>query len=230
MISNAIRVLVDLQLHQLARVRFRPDPLLGSYSSLASILASAPKRHGPLIEAAINETLRNDSDYVVWTERKFLVPHAADHAVQAQQPDEIAMTRLPYGSPHRTLQIDLMAYSRSRRRLGAYEIKRANGAHDAGKLRSLRRDVFAVQTTLASYGAARRLIVDEAISRVICYYGQRSLPPPWSIINTELDRHFGCDIRPAVEAMTDYFRARIADFIEGIDDFRPELRQMVLPL
>jgi len=230
MISDTLRTLVDRQLYQLSRVKFRPDPLLGSYSSLVSILASAPKRHGPLIEAAINEALRDDSDYVVWTERKFVIPNAADHTVQSQQPDEIAMTRLPYGSPGRSLQIDLMAYSRSRRRLGSYEIKRANGAHDAGKLRSLRRDVFAVQTTLASYGAARRLAIDEAISRVICYYGRRSLPPPWSLVNVELNQHFGCDVRSVVDAMTNYFRARITDFIEGIDDLRPELRQMALPL
>jgi hypothetical protein len=230
-ITDALRALVDHHLQLLRRVRFLPDPLFPTHSLRRQLEGSAIKRHGKLIEAAIIETLTAEPDYRVWRETKFIVPAAADHAVQSQQPAEIAVTRLPYGSAGRALQIDLMTYRVSRRRLGAYEIKRGLGRHDAGKLRSLRRDIFGVQTTLASYGERRGgIAVDEAISRVIFYYGARSLPPAWSLIGTELDDHFGCRVQRVVEAMTEYFRFRLEDFIDGLDDLRPETRQLALEL
>jgi hypothetical protein len=84
--------------------------------------------------------------------------------------------------------------------------------------------------TLASYGTARGLSVDDAASRVIFYYGARTLPPAWSLIGQQLDDHFGCRVRASVEGMTDYFRTRLEQFIEGLDDLRPELRQLKLEL
>lgn len=221
--------LADQQLANLGTARFVPDPLLGSYSLLASVLASAPKRHGRLIEAAIIEALRQSSDYRIWSDNRYIIPAAVDHLVQSQEAEDITKSRLPYGAAGRQLQIDLFAYSVSRRRIGAYEIKRGNGHHDSGKLRSQRRDLFAVQTTLASYGEQRGLVVDEAISRIIYYYGVRQIASPWSLIGSELDQHFGSPVRACVEAVTDYFGARLHDAINhGLDDLRPETRQLVL--
>ena len=230
MISEKLRAAVDGHLQSLRRVRFTPDPLFPTHSLRRQIEGSAIKRHGGLIEAAIIEALTLEADYQLWNEPRFYISTAADHVVQSQEPKEIALTHLPYGHECRSLQIDLMAYSRSRRRLGAYEIKRGLGRHDSSKLRSMRRDLFAVQTVLASYGIReRRVIVDEAISRVIFYYGARSLPAAWSLVGAELDEHFGCCIRRLVEEMTDYFRVRLEDLIEGIDDL-PDARQLGLEL
>jgi len=221
--------LADQQLVKLGKASFIPDPLLGSYSLLASVLASAPKRHGRLIEAAIVDALQQNHNYRVWSDRRYIVPAAVDHLVQSQTPDEITLSHLPYGAPGRQLQIDLFAYSVPRRRLGAYEIKRGNGYHDAGKLRSLRRDVFAVQATLASYGAQRGLAVDEAISRVVYYYGRRQLPEPWSLTGADLDEHFECPVRCRVDDITDYFSARLHEVIDqGLHVLRPETRQLAL--
>src|SRR4030095_17056748 len=97
------------------------------------IEGSAIKRHGGLIEAAIIEALTLESDYQLWKEAHFSVPGAADYAVQSQSPDEIAFTRLPYGTASRSLQIDLMAYSRSRRRLAAYATQRGPRAQRSRK-------------------------------------------------------------------------------------------------
>jgi hypothetical protein len=229
MISDKLRALADGHLQSLRRVRFTPDPLFPTHSLRRQIEGSAIKRHGGLIEGAIIEALTQEPDYQLWKEARFSIPAAADHAVQSQNPDEIAFTRLPYGAAGRSLQIDLLAYSRSRRRLGAYEIKRGLGRHDSSKLRSIRRDVFAVQTVLASYGASQGVAVNDAISRVIFYYGARSLPVGWSLVGAELDEHFGCRIRSRVEEMTDYFRAHLDDLIEGIDEL-PNARQLGLEL
>lgn len=228
--TPALRQLVDQQLDRLSRVRFRPDPVLGTNAFLASMLQSAVKRHGPLIEAAITEALVASREYQLWTDIAYIVPTSADQFVRISGPEDCRAAALPYGPSGKTLRLDLIAYHCSTRRLGAYEIKRANGNHDAGKLRSLRPEVYGVQTTLASYGRTRGLVVDDAISRVICFYGRRSLPPPWSLINSELDEHFGCPVRGTVDQMTLYLSARVADFVAGLDDLRPETRQLALAL
>lgn len=228
MITPNLQRLIDKQIEALARARFNPDPVLGSHSRLASILGSAPKRHGRLIEATIKEIIKTNSDYRTWIENSFQVSHAADHLVQSQTPAEILRSTLPYSETGRTLQIDLIAYSISRRRLGAYEIKRANGHHDSGKLRSIRRDVFAIQTVLAGYGEKLELQVDSAISRVIFYYGLGYLPKPWKLSGVELDVHFDCPISATVDAMTIQFRERIHDFVIGLSEVKPDIRQLML--
>jgi hypothetical protein len=229
MLPDRVRQHIDEQIEKLARVRFKIDPLLGQYSELTSICASAVKRHGQMIELAIIEALAQNSDYRIWRKTYFNIPEAADHVVQSQSADECSAISLPYVGTGRKLQIDLLAYSYSRRRLGAYEIKRAHSPHDAGKMRSLRRDVFATQIVIQSFGkSGLHLPIDEAIARGIFYYGRRSLPPAWSLIGAQLDEHFGFGVRTIVEDCTNYYRARLESFMQGIDEFRSEIRQLAL--
>lgn len=206
MIRPELQQRVNAQLGRLRKVRFTPDPLFPD-SLPRQVEASAIKRHGPLIEAAIIQALAAQPEYEIWIESRFMVPSAADHAVQSQGADENSISQLPYSGQGRALQIDLMAYWRPHRRLGAYEIKRGHGRNDSGKLRSIRRDVFAVQTTLASYGRRRGLIVDEAVSRIIFYFGKCTLPKPWALAGAELEEHFGFPVRQTVDDMTEYYRA-----------------------
>lgn len=228
--TPTLRTLVDRQLDRLSRARFCPDPVLGANAFLASVLQSVVKRHGPLIEAAIIEVLAASGEYQLWNNVEYVVSAAADQFVRTSSPADCQNAALPYGASGKILRLDLIAYHCAHRRLGVYEIKRANGNHDAGKLRSLRPEIYAVQTTIASYGQTRGLIVDQAVSRVICYYGKRSLPPPWSLINSELDDHFGCRVRSVVDEMTAYLSARVTDFVAGLDDLRPETRQLVMSI
>jgi hypothetical protein len=228
--TPSLRQLVDAQLDRLARVHFRPDPVLGSNAFLASFLQSAVKRHGPLIEAAITEALERSGDYQIARNVRYVLPAAAEHFARSSTPDDCRGALLPYGASGKVLRVDLIAFQRSTKRLGAYEIKRANGTHDAGKLRSLRPEIYGVQATLAGYGRAHGMLAGEAVSRVICYYGKRSLPRPWSIVDAELDQHFGCRVRAGVTEMTAYLAARVTDFVAGLDDLRPEVRQMALVL
>ena len=59
---------------------------------------------------------------------------------------------LPYGNQVRTLQIDMVAFDNADNFIRAYEIKRGNGQFDAGKIRSITRDLKCIQVLLNSCG------------------------------------------------------------------------------
>lgn len=202
---------------------------MGSWSEIKSIVSSLEKRHGSVIENAIIAALRQCSDYSVWQKPALFIPDAADHVAQSQTLGESRATQLPYTGIGRRLQVDLIAFRKSTGRLGCYEIKRAHGKHDRGKQSQMLRDALTLQMVIASYGERRLgLPVVEAISRGIFYYGELSLPKSLSLIGFELDDHFCTPVRCMVEAATDYMRVRAENYLSGIEDLRPEMRQLVL--
>ena len=97
----------------------------------------------------------------------------------------------------------------------SYEVKRGAGLHDSGKRRSMLRDVLCVQVLLKSYGKQRGLDVKEAFSHIIFYYGQCSIPKPFSLIGSELDEHFGWPVQAAVEEVNAYFQSRLFAILSG---------------
>jgi hypothetical protein len=56
----------------------------------------------------------------------------------------------------------------------AYEVKRGNGQFDAGKIRSIKRDLMCVQVLLKSYGETANIRPAGAEAKIIFYYGIRS--------------------------------------------------------
>jgi len=72
-----------------------------------------------------------------------------------------------------------------------YEVKRGNGHSDAGKIRSIRRDLLCIQVLPKSYGEFARYKPVAAETRITVYYGLRSIPRHWSLVKDELDEHFG---------------------------------------
>jgi hypothetical protein len=97
----------------------------------------------------------------------------------------------------------------------AYEIKRGNGQFDAGKIRSIKRDLLCIQVLLKSYGQVARGNPVSAHARIIFYYGVRSIPRPWSLVREELDEHFGFPVVAMVEQANDYFRAKLHALLEA---------------
>lgn len=76
---------VDETIAALARTAFVEDPIAGSkYSRATSIISSAYKRHGRILEAAIRESLRESNRHRVWQEDRFRVSLAADALVGSQ--------------------------------------------------------------------------------------------------------------------------------------------------
>jgi hypothetical protein len=198
--------------------RFDPDPIAGQhFSKITSVMSSAYKRHGYILEHAILEALRLCPHFEVWRDPLFQVPSAVDHIVAGSiaEPTKLIGTDYPYSEGDRTLQVDAIVSDKSKGTLKAYEIKRGSGLHDSGKRRSMLRDTLCVQVLLKSYGKEHGFDGGSAYSHIIFYYGKCSIPKPFSIIGAELDEHFGWPIHAAVEEVNTYFQTRLFSILAG---------------
>jgi hypothetical protein len=129
-----VQPVVDDTIRALAKTKFIEDPVAGPrYSRATSIISSAYKRHGRILETALRESLRESNRHKVWQEDKFQVSRAADALVGSQSEDACRQSALPYGDAIRTLQVDMVAYDEADQTIRAYEVKRGNGQFDAGK-------------------------------------------------------------------------------------------------
>jgi hypothetical protein len=123
---------------------------------------------------------------------------------------------LPYGESTRTLQIDMMVFDSADQTLRAYEIKRGNGQFDAGKIRSIKRDLIVTQMLLKSYGQTFNIAAERAEARIIFYYGRRSIPKPYSLTGPELNEHFGFQVYDLVEEANAYFKQELYSLLDRI--------------
>lgn len=207
---------IEKTIAALAEKKFRVDPLAGKkYSKIVSVLSSAYKRHGFILERAILEAVKRNSDLVVWEDPNFRVSNPADHNVDGiiHQPEEAFLTELPYGASHRTLQVDLIVFNKKSKHIASYEIKRGNGLHDAGKKRSILRDLLCQQVLLKSYAKSKGYMAKTAHVHIIFYYGQCSIKKPFSLVADELDLHFGWPVIEAVETVNEAFKKRLNEML-----------------
>jgi hypothetical protein len=207
---------VDETIRKLAKIKFVEDPIAGvKYSRATSIISSAYKRHGRILEFALRESLRESNRHKVWNDDTFKVSREADALANTQDLDACRRTTLPYGNSTRTLQVDMVAFDNADESIRAYEIKRGNGHFDAGKIRSITRDLKCIQVLLKSYGEVADLKATQVESKIIFYYGVRSIPRPWSLTKGELDEHFGFPVVEKIEQANDYFRSKLHALLEA---------------
>jgi hypothetical protein len=65
-VLDAVREEVERTIHSLDQKRFDPDPIAGPhFSKITSVMSSAYKRHGYILERAILEALRTCPDFEV---------------------------------------------------------------------------------------------------------------------------------------------------------------------
>lgn len=217
MLLDRLKPVVDKTIEALGKTKFRLDPIGGArFPRQTSIISSAYKRHGQILELAIRERLSDCSYFDVWHEPAFKVSDIADRAIQGRNSDipDGTLIELPYGDAGREIQVDVLMYDRRVGTIRSYEIKRGNGHFDAGKKRSLLRDLLCTQALLKSYSTSKSLSCSIAEARVICYYGVRALPEPLSLIGPELDDHFVFAVHKQVEAVNEYFRDRLYALLE----------------
>lgn len=178
-------------------------------------MSSAYKRHGFILERAILEAVKENPDLVVWCDPQFEVSNTADHIVDTiiTKPDSVFLTELPYTKGHRTLQVDLVVFNKVTEQVTSYEIKRGNGLHDAGKKRSILRDLLCQQILLKSYAAEKGYVAKEARVHIIFYYGQCSIKKPFSLTKDELDEHFQWDVVRPVEKVNKAFRKSLTKML-----------------
>lgn len=192
------------------------DPIAGlRYSRLASVLSSAYKRHGYILERALLSRLQQNPDFLVWSESAFLVSPGADQFIGTllKNPVGAIGSNINYGEGGRTLQTDLVVYDINKKTISSYEIKRGSGYHDSGKKRSILRDTLCTQVLLQSYGKTYDLDVRAAYAHVIFYYGMCSIKKPFSLTGDELDEHFDFSVKQEVEAVNAYFEQKLASLL-----------------
>lgn len=212
---------VDATIAALARTRFIEDPVAGvKYSRATSIISSAYKRHGKILETAIREGLRDSNRHRVWSEDNFRVSTAANALVNSlvglEGEEACRQSALPYGERARSLQVDMMAFDEADKTIRAYEVKRGNGQFDAGKIRSIKRDLMCIQVLLKSYAETANVAPNAAEAKIIFYYGVRSIPRPWSLVRDDLDGHFGFPIVAKIEQANEYFRERLHQLLDAV--------------
>jgi hypothetical protein len=117
------------------------------------------------------------------------------------------------GDAERALQVDLLVHDRERNTVASYEVKRGAGTHDAGKRRSMMRDLICTQVILRSYGEARLgLPIEGATSHIIVYYGAENFGP-FTLTRDHLDDHFGVPIIAQVEEVNSYYRESVEQLL-----------------
>jgi hypothetical protein len=67
---------------------------------------------------------------------------------------------------------------------------------------------------LKNYGEFRKLRPLAAESKIIFYYGIRSIPPPWSLVKGELDDHFGFPVVERIEQANAYFQTKLHHLLD----------------
>ena len=213
-----ISPLIEETIQKLNAKNFRADPIGGEhFSKIVSVMSSAYKRHGFILEKAILERLSENQLFQVWEDKEFKVDAVADHLVDdaLDNPEKLLDAKAAYSdtSFKRTLQIDTIVYDKVKKKLSAYEIKRGNGLHDAGKRRSMLRDLLCVQVLLSSYGEKKGLDIQSVSSRIIFYYGQCSISKPFSLIKDELDEHFNFEVVKHIEMVNELFRDKLFNLL-----------------
>jgi hypothetical protein len=208
-ILEKLKPSVDATIASLDSARFTKDPVAGEYfSKIVSVMSSAYKRHGTILETAILEALKTNGDLEVWRDDAFPVSQSAGQMVKAtlRDPTPLMAVHLPQETPVRTLQVDALVFNKVTKSLTAYEVKRGNGLHDAGKKRSMMDDILCTQVLLSSYGQAKGYTPEAVQSRIIFYYGKCSIGAPWALKGDDLDQHFGFQLHHLVEEVNDYYR------------------------
>lgn len=211
---------IEKTFRELETRKFRTDPIAGpQLSRTVSLVSSAYKRHGTIIERTILECLKQSNRYEVWQDKCFQVTETIEHIVTGSIAEPI--TLIGVESPYRedgdyTLQVDLLVYDKLTKTLSSYEIKRGGGLHDSGKQHAILSDVLSIQVLLKSYGRHHGFDVDHARSLIIFYYGQCSIKKPFSLTNVELDDHFGWPVHAAVEEVNEFFKARLRVAVGGM--------------
>jgi hypothetical protein len=108
---------IEKTIHRLDTKKFKPDPIAGEiYSRITSIVSSAYKRHGFIIERAMLEALKLCPHFEVWHDPIFQVPSAVEHIVDGSiaNPAKLIGTDYPTSEGQRTLQVDTIVFNKNK--------------------------------------------------------------------------------------------------------------------
>jgi hypothetical protein len=216
-VLDRLKPALDATIARLRELPFRPDPIAGDrYSRITSIMSSAYKRHGQILDQALLERLKDCSRLRVWREDEFKLSHDSLREVRINQRIEQCLrVQLPYGERERAIPVDILVYDQRSHTLRSYNVKRGNGSYDGGKRRIIQADLLRTDMLLMDYGRKIGLDPREAEAKIIFYYGLLSIPKPLSLSGTELDDHFDFPVMDAIENVNSYFRSCLTSLVES---------------
>src|SRR4029434_647179 len=92
LVLDLLRPEIEKTIKGLDSKNFAPDPIAGPhFSRITSVMSSAYKRHGYILERAILETLRLCPYFEVWNDPTFQVPSAVEHIVDGSITEPIKL-------------------------------------------------------------------------------------------------------------------------------------------
>jgi hypothetical protein len=215
-VLERLRPFIDDTVDKLRHTTFREDPIGGrKYSRATSIISSAYKRHGKILEAALLERLKDRARLQVWREDEFKLSQESLKQLHVHERLEKCMRiQLEYGNCERTIPIDIVVFDTEAATLTSYNVKRGNGSYDGGKRRIIQGDLLRTHMLLMDYGRKMGIRPSSAQARIIFYYGLLSIPKPLALAGRELDEHFAFPVVEAIEQVNTYFRKRLYALIE----------------
>lgn len=214
---DRLRPLVDDTIEKLGEASFREDPIAGrKYSRATSIMSSAYKRHGQILDFALLERLKDCARLKVWTEDDFKLSHESKRQIQiTDRIDPLLRTNLPYGERESSIFVDIIVFDSEAGTLRSYNVKRGNGSYDGAKRRIIQGELLRTHMLLADYGRSVGVQAETTHAHIVFYYGLLSLPRPLAMTGEELDAHFNFQVRDAIEYVNAYFVSRLHALVEN---------------
>jgi hypothetical protein len=81
-VLDLVRDEIEGTIQRLEAKTFLADPIAGAhFSKITSIMSSAYKRHGNILERALLEAVKQCPHFEVWRDEQFHVPPNVDHIV-----------------------------------------------------------------------------------------------------------------------------------------------------
>jgi hypothetical protein len=211
-----LRPFIDDTIDKLRQSTFREDPIAGrKYSRATSIMSSAYKRHGQILDRALLERLRDCRHLKVWREDDFKLSQKSLQELHLHQRVERCLRiELEYGERERSIPIDIIVFDERTASLKSYNMKRGNGSYDGGKRRIIQDDLLRTNMLLRDYGTKAGVEAKASHAHIIFYYGLLSLPRPLALAGPELDEHFDFAVVESIEAVNSYFTRKLHELIE----------------
>jgi hypothetical protein len=215
-VLDRLRPTIDLTIDRLRRLPFRADPIAGEkYSRITSIMSSAYKRHGQILDQALIERLKDCARLRVWREEEFKLSHDSLRELRVHQRVEKCLRiELEYGDRERAIPVDLLVFDEDSKTLRSYNMKRGNGSYDGGKRRIIQGDLLRTNMLLLDYGRKAGLTPMIAEAKIIFYYGLLSIPQPLSLSGADLDDHFAFPVVETIEQVNSYFKSQLTALVE----------------
>ncbi|MGM0584955.1 MAG: hypothetical protein ACQEUZ_09930 [Pseudomonadota bacterium] len=229
-VLESVRPTVDRTIRSLAAAKFAADPIAGPHlSRVTSIVSSAYKRHGAILEVALFKAIESSNVIEAYSRVPFFITRNASGYVEnhdIKTPEGLRAclaTSIPYKEDAAArYELDILYFDHSTESVVALEVKRGNGDFDRGKRDSMIKAALTVRTLLASYAETRGWSPRHVESRILAYYGVPKFPRPIYLRGQDLDAFIAPGIIESVEEVNGYFRARLMELVE------PEMRQETL--